>query len=207
MFAYCNNNPIAVYDPCGTGLLSAIICGVVGFVSTLVTGGSFEEACVNAIADAIAGGIGGTIGRILLSCYSTINTLVSGGSLVEGLESGAISFCTSFVSGGDILGEAAKNGEKAIIDLTFGFAAEMIGTVIDKKLVQHKKSTSKDVTTSSSASSTNTTTSPSGSIANATTFPRNSHPNTNVVRSNWTAPARRTHFGGGGRAALYATLR
>ena len=145
MFAYCGNNPNVRFDPNGTGWLGALISGGISFVSTLVTGGSFEEACENALVSGIAGAVGGNWGRIIVSGYNMISTWAAGGSFIDGLESGAISYCTSFVAGDEILGGNADEAAKVLIDVTYGFAADVIGTALDKSFVQPKESSPKEV--------------------------------------------------------------
>lgn len=58
VFAYCNNKPIARADNLGQWghlVIGGIVGGLIGLASALVTGSSFEDTIISAVAGAVGG--------------------------------------------------------------------------------------------------------------------------------------------------------
>ena len=134
MFAYCGNNPIKRADTSGElwWVPGAIGAGI-SFISSFVMGGDMTDACIAAVEGFALAYVPDEIVHVSCGIVSAIHAWADGGSFGEGLGKGAISFLTSYVSGSALLsGANATKAEEYIIDLTFGFGAELIGAALSE---------------------------------------------------------------------------
>ena len=140
MFAYCNNNPIAFADTMGDmphWIVGAAVGGIIGALSSAVTGGDMKDILINATAGAISGAVlsstlnfrlAQSIACSVTGAATSIDCLLNGAdlgtSLLCGVAAASITYGTSMLSG--LFG--TDRVASTIVDCTFGFGGSIVSS-------------------------------------------------------------------------------
>ena len=133
MFAYCNNNPVNCKDPNGQWLIGAIIGGVLGGASAIISGKSLGEVLIATVEGAVVGALAEEGGKLLIAgaaVHGVYTALTTEGDISTKIFKGTAAFGSTMFCGA--LGEVALSGienvascslENIVVSSVYGVAS------------------------------------------------------------------------------------